>query len=119
MRRRDVPLMAAGIALLVVVAVFVAPVARAGILVDLLKGHAWPLLVVAAAVMFWTDIKNLAAEFVSRAQGEASIQAGIFSVSERVPVPPATEPVSLESIALLHTSFLRPDRTSEINDGRT
>ncbi|WP_369335580.1 pYEATS domain-containing protein [Streptomyces sp. SID12501] len=105
--------------------VFVTSVARARIFVDLLTGLAWPLALMVAAITFWPHIQVLAFEVVTRVKGGASVRVGPLSLSslpeqaDHIPSPGAGESVSLESIALLHTSFIRSDKTREFNDGRT
>ena len=113
-------------AVLAVVAVFRAPAARARLLVDFVTGLAWPLVLAAVVVAFWPQVKVIADEIVRRVKGNAAFQVGgMFSVSplpveaEKIPSPPAEAPVGLENIALLHTSFLRPDKTTEFDDGLT
>jgi hypothetical protein len=125
MRRRYLQPLILTIGLLTLAAVFVAPAARATILVDLLTGLAWPLTLLVAVIVFWPQLQALTSEIVTRTQQGASLQLGIVSVSSlpelaaRIPTPATTEPVSLENIALLHTSFVRPDKTREFDDGRT
>jgi pYEATS domain-containing protein involved in immunity len=128
MKRRHLQLLILTIGLLTaatVASVFVASATRARILVDLLIGLAWPLVLLVAVFVFWPQIQALVSEMVTRTQRGASFQVGILSVSSlpeqaaRIPSPGAAEPVSLENIALLHTSFLRPDKTREFDDGRT
>ena len=122
-RRYGLPLIVL-IGLLALVAVFVAPAARATLLVDLLTGLAWPLVLLVAVIAFWPQVQALSSEIVARTQRGAALQLGIVSVSAiseqaaRIPSPGA-EPVSLENIALLHTSFARSDKTREFDDGRT
>jgi hypothetical protein len=43
----------------------------------------------------------------------------VAAQAARIPSPGAAESVSLENIALLHTSFVRLDETSKRDDGRT
>jgi hypothetical protein len=106
--------------------VFTLPAGRVEILVNLFNGLAWPLALLVIVIAFWPQLQKLADELVRRAQQGASFQLpGGFSVGSlpeqaaRIPSPPATESVSLANIALMHTSFLRPDKTRELNDGRT
>jgi len=109
----------------VLVAVFAAPVTRARLLVDLLTGLAWPLVLLVAAVVFWPQIQQIASETVARMQKGAALQVGFLSLSSlpeqaaRIPSPGQAQPVSPENIALLHTSFLRPDKSRQFNDGLT
>lgn len=125
MRRRYLLPLIFGIGLLAAAATFVAPVARAEIFVNLLTGLAWPFVLLAAVVVFWPQIQALVSVMVARTQQGASFQLGFVSVSslpeqaERIPSPSAGQPVSLENIALLHTSFIRPDKTRKFDDGRT
>lgn len=127
MRRGHVQLLCAVIAvaaIAAIAAIFLAPTARATNLVNLLTGLAWPLVLLAAVVIFWPQIHALIAEIVKRTEQGAALQVGIISVASlpeqaaRIPSPGAEQPVSLENIALLHTSFLRADKTREFDDGR-
>jgi len=116
MRLRYLLLSIAIVGLLAVVAVFVAPTARAAMLVNLVTGLAWPLVLLVAVIVFWPQLRELASVTIARIRQGAAFQLGIFSVSSvsesaaRIPSPNATESVSLENVALLHTSFIRPTR---------
>lgn len=124
MRHRYLPALMVLVGLAAITAVFVAPAPRATMLVDLLTGLAWPLVLLVAVVVFWPQLQAVASEIVTRTQRGAALQLGIVSVSAiseqaaRIPSPGA-QPVALENIALLHTSFVRPDKTREFDDGRT
>jgi hypothetical protein len=108
-----------------VAAVFVAPPARASMLVDLVTGLAWPLVLLVAIFAFWPQLRELSSLAVERVRQGAAFQVGMLSVSSlaeqtsRLPSPDAGEPVGLGHIALAHTSFLRPDETRRRDDGRT
>jgi hypothetical protein len=112
----------AGLAL--VSAVFLAPHDRAGELVTLVTGLAWPLVLVLGLVFFWPQVRELASEVVTRVRKGSSLQLASFSLgelpaqAERIPSPDATGSVTLRNVALLHTSFLRQDKTREYGDGR-
>jgi hypothetical protein len=43
----------------------------------------------------------------------------IIQGTQRIPIPDDTHAVTLDNVALLHTSFVRPDKTREVNDGMT
>lgn len=126
MRRRLLQPLVLIITVLAVVAVFLAPTTRARLLVDLVTGLAWPLVLAAVGVAFWPQLKGLAEELVSRVLRGAAVEfGGLISVSSvpeqaaRIPSPAKAAPIGLENIALLHTSFVRPDKTRQFGDGRT
>jgi hypothetical protein len=113
----------AGLAL--VAAVFLAPYDRASELVTLVTSLAWPLVLVLALVLLWPQVRELASEVVTRTRKGSSLQLASFlslgelpAQAERIPSPGAKESVTLSNIALLHTSFLRQDKTREYSDGR-
>jgi len=94
-------------------------------LVSLVTGLAWPLVLVLVLVLFWPQVRELVSEVVTRTRKGSSLQiASLLSLgelpaqAERIPSPGATESVTLSNIALLHTSFLRQDKTREYSDGR-
>jgi hypothetical protein len=123
MRRRFLQPLVLVIAVLAVVAVFVAPAVRARLLVDFVTGLAWPLVLAAVVVAFWPQLNIIAEEIGSRVLRGAAVQlGGVVSVSSlpeqaaQIPSPSAAAPVGLENIALLHTSFLRPDKTRQFDD---
>jgi hypothetical protein len=107
----------AGLAL--VFAVFLAPHDRASELVSLVTGLAWPLVQVIALLLFWPQVRDLVSEVVTRTRKGSSLQLAFLSLgelpaqAERIPSPAATESITLSNIALLHTSFLREDKTRE------
>ncbi|ALG10429.1 pYEATS domain-containing protein [Kibdelosporangium phytohabitans] len=125
MKRRylAIPILIAG--LLASVAVLIVPADRVTMLVNLITGLAWPLALLIMALVFWPQLQDIATVIVTRVHGGAAFQLGGFSVGSlpeqaaRIPSPGVTGPVSLENIALLHTSFIRPDKTREFDDGRT
>lgn len=112
------------VGLALVLAVFFGPRDRVGSLVSLATGLAWPLVLVLGLVVFWPQIQALVAEVVTRTQKGSSLQLAFLSLgelpeqAERIPGPAPADSVTLENIALLHTSFLRPDKTREKSDGR-
>jgi hypothetical protein len=113
----------AGLAL--VSAVFLAPHDRASELVTLVTGLAWPLVLVLGLALLWPQVRELASEVVTRTRKGSSLQLASFlslgelpAQAERIPSPGATESVTLSNVALLHTSFLRQDKTREYSDGR-
>ncbi|MEU5296209.1 pYEATS domain-containing protein [Streptomyces umbrinus] len=122
-RRIALPVTVA-VALLAVVAVFAAPTARAKLLVDLVTGLAWPLVLLVAVVAFWPQIQEVVPELVLRIQRGAEVQMMGLSVgslpeqADRLPSPGAMQPVRLENVALLHTSFFSPDGTRMMGDDR-
>jgi hypothetical protein len=106
-------------------AIFLAPGARASELVSLVIGLAWPVVLVLGLALLWPQVRELASEVVTRTQKGSSLQLASFlslgelpAQAERIPSPRATESVTLSNIALLHTSFLRQDKTREYSDGR-
>jgi hypothetical protein len=125
MRLRLVLPLFAAVGVVAVVALFVAPAARASMLVDLLTGLAWPLVLLVAVIAFWPQLRELVAVVVARVQQGATVQFGMLSVgtaaepAANIPSPSAAESVSLENIVLYDTSFLRPDETIRRDDGRT
>ena len=125
MRLRFVLPLLALVGVLAVVAIFVAPTVRASMLVELVTGLAWPLVLLVAVIGFWPQLRDLVVVVVARVRQGAAFQLGMISVSSvveqagRIPSPNAAALVSLENIALMHTSFLRPEETSSRNDGRT
>jgi hypothetical protein len=121
-RRHLWPTVAALGGLLTVLAVFIAPAGRAGLLVSLITGLAWPLAILVAVVVFWPQLQPLLAVLLKRVHGGAGVRFGPISVdaaAERVPSPPPTGEVTLANIALLHTSFLSVEGTKRLSDGRT
>jgi hypothetical protein len=113
----------AGVAL--VAAVFLAPHDRASELVTLVTGLAWPLVLVFGLALLWPQVRELASEVVTRTRKGSSLQLASFlslgelpAQAQRIPSPGAKEAVTLGNVALLHTSFLRQDKTSEYGDGR-
>ncbi len=119
----SVVIVIAGLAL--VSAVFLAPHDRASELVSLVTGLAWPLVLVLVLVLFWPQVRELVSEVVTRTRKGSSLQiASLLSLgelpaqAERIPSPGTTESITLSNIALLHTSFLRQDKTREYSDGR-
>ena len=91
----------------------------------LVTGLAWPLVLVLGVVAFWPQVRALAAVIVVRIEKGSSLRIGAFALGEklpeqarRIPSPGSQESVTLKNVALLHTSFVRPDKTREYNDGR-
>jgi hypothetical protein len=83
------------------------------------------LVLVLGLVLFWPQVHALASEVVTRTQKGSSLQLASFlslgelpEQAEQIPSPGAAESVTLENIALMHTSFLRPDKTREYSGGR-
>jgi hypothetical protein len=112
-------------ALALVFAVFFAPRDRVSSLVSLVTGLAWPLVLVLGLAAFWPQVHALASEVVTRTQKGSSLQLASFlslgelpEQAEQIPSPGAAESVTLANIALLHTSFLRPDKTLEYRSDR-
>jgi hypothetical protein len=108
-----------------VVAIFVAPRDRAAELVDLVSSIAWPSMILLGLILFWPEVRDLVTEIRERIRRGSSFGFGLLNVgaalqveAARIPSPGEGESVKLENIALLHTSFLRPDKTQEFNDGR-
>jgi hypothetical protein len=106
-------------------AVLLAPHDRASELVSLATGLAWPSVLVIVLLLFWPQVRDLVSEVVTRTRKGSSLQlASFFSLgelpaqAERIPSPGATGSITLSNVALLHTSFLRQDKTREYSDGR-
>jgi hypothetical protein len=121
-RRYLWPTVAALGGLLAVLAIFIAPADRAGLLVSLITGLAWPLAILVAMVVFWPQLAPLFAKLLERVHMGAGVRLGPFSVdaaAERVPSPPPAGEVTLANIALLHTSFLSKEGTARFSGGRT
>jgi hypothetical protein len=120
---RGVLLATGGLAIIGVT--FLAPLDRAQAMIDLISGLAWPLLIVGLLVLFWPQAQNLATEVVDRTRLGGSVRLGPLSLgevaaqAERIPSPSEGRPVTLENVALLHTSFLSPESTRRFGDGRT
>jgi hypothetical protein len=111
--------------LAIVAAVFFAPRDRASELVTLVTGLAWPLVLVLGLALLWPQLHELASEVVLRTRKGSSLQLASFlslgelpAQAKRIPSPAAAESVTLSNIALLHTSFVRQDKTREYSDGR-
>jgi hypothetical protein len=106
-----------------VIATLVAPLDRATVLVNLAIGLAWPLTILLALIFFWPQVQAILNQVVIAVAGGRGFKiVGVFELSEaagRIPSPPGNEPVTFENIALLHTSFLRQDKTQEFADGRS
>lgn len=120
-RRYLWPTIAALGGLLTILAVFVAPAGRAGLLVSLITGLAWPLAILVAVVVFWPQLQPLLAALLKRVHHGAGFRFGPISVdaaAELVPSPPPSGEVTLANIALLHTSFLSEKGTTTFSDGR-
>lgn len=125
--RRYLPFAVLATALAVAVTVLTVPADRGELLVKLLTGLEWLLVLLVAAVAFRSEIQAFAEAIVERVKGGASLSVGSFFkmeslrvAAEKIPSPAtAADPVSLANIALLHTSFFRPDKTREFSDGLT
>ena len=121
------PVAAFATVLLVAVTILTVPADRGELLVKLFTGLDWLLVLLVAAVAFRSQAQALADAIVERVKNGASFSVGSFfkmeslpEAARRIPSPAtATDPVSLANIALLHTSFFRPDKTREIGDGLT
>jgi hypothetical protein len=80
----------------------------------------WPSVLILTLLFFrqqaevlFANLNDLIARVSSFTIANISMQAG----PERIPVPKGSDLVTLENVALLHTSFLRRDKTREFNDG--
>jgi prokaryotic YEATS domain len=124
---RSLILIATGVCLAatgVVLAIFLAPRSRAAELVDFVTGMIWPSAILLGVVLFWPEVRDLMAEVRVRVQRGGSFGLGPLTLGElpaeaaKIPSPATGESVRLDNIALLHTSFVRPDKTRGFNDGR-
>jgi hypothetical protein len=108
----------------IVITLFIAPLGRVTQLVGLVTGIIWPVAIIIGLILFWPQIASLMAEVGNRVTRGSSFGLGPLTIGElpaqaaRIPSPARGESVTLENVALLHTSFLRPDKTSEKADGR-
>jgi hypothetical protein len=121
-RGRRAFLVAAILAGGLVLAVFVAPIERARALTELISAVAWPLGITLALLLFWPQIQVVVREIVRRAESGDPVELGpvnLPALARRIPTPAADANVSLANIALLHTSFVRRDKSDEFSDGRT
>lgn len=121
-RGRRSLLVAAIVAGALVLAVFVAPIERARALTELISAVAWPLGITLALLLFWPQVQVFVSEIMRRVQSGDPVKLGpvdLPALARRVPPPPADGDVSLENVALLHTSFARPDKSAAFSGGRT
>jgi hypothetical protein len=88
--------------------------------VGLVRSLVWPSVLILTLLFFrqqaevlFANLNDLIARVSSFTIANISMQAG----PERIPVPKGSDLVTLENVALLHTSFLRRDKTREFNDG--
>lgn len=123
---RFMPFVVLAVVVATAIAVLILPDGRGELLVKLVTGLEWLLVLLVAAVVFHRQGVALADAIVERVTAGASLNlwgAKLESLPEsarKIPSPAsAADPVSLTNVALLHTSFLRPDKTREFNDGRT
>lgn len=87
----------------------------------LIKSFVWPSIVVILVLYFRTQAESLLATINDKIEKTTKFQFANVSVETgpgAIPLPKSGEPVTLENVALLHTSFLRPDKTQKYADGR-
>jgi hypothetical protein len=113
-----------------VYAVFIVPSDRITLpVVTLLTALIWPYLLLLIIVLFRLQVEDLLSVISDRIKAGADFIVGPISVlriggpretkalAERIPTPINMQQVTLENIALLHTSFFSENKTREFNDG--
>jgi hypothetical protein len=86
----------------------------------LVKSLIWPSFAVIVVLLFRQQTEALLSTVNAKIAAATKLEVHGFSfesVPQRIPVPKTGEPITLANIALIHTSFLRPDKTLEFNDG--
>lgn len=90
---------------------------------SLLGTLVWVALIIVAILYFEAPITGLLASLIRKIDSAERIRFSkwldIRVDVKRIPVPRETQTVTLDNVALLHTSFLRQDKTIEYNDGMT
>jgi hypothetical protein len=90
--------------------------------VKLMTGLVWPYIFLSTIVLFRPQVKAFISEIIVRIQSGAGFKFASFeitAVTQRIPEPGVANPVTLENIALLHTSFFSPEGTRRFNDGQS
>ncbi len=80
----------------------------------------WPAFAIILVLFFRVQAESLFDTLLRKVELAEKVSAGgviIESGPRHIPVPKSGEPVTLENVALMHTSFIRPDKTKQFNDG--
>jgi hypothetical protein len=93
-------------------------------IVDLFSALIWPYTLLLLVVIFRHQAQDFIVIVLSRIKSGSSIETpflklgGIPYEAERIPIPSDLDEVTLENIALLHTSFLSTRVTARFNNGK-
>ena len=88
---------------------------------NLLVALIWPFALASIVLVFRDEVGELVSTVKNRVQRGSGFKFGIFELTagtENIPTPPASENVTLQNIALMHTSFISEEGTRQFNDGR-
>ena len=81
----------------------------------------WATLIVIAILFFEESVRAILGSLKTRIENAERFELGktgiVIQGIQRIPIPDNTQAVTLENVALLHTSFARPDKTQKFNDG--
>jgi hypothetical protein len=95
-------------------ALFLVPPDRmTGPIVQVITSLIWPIVVLVVIVLYQPHVERLFLEIAERIKGGSGVKIGNFVEIEslpeqarRIPAPSEEENITIENIALLHTSFL-------------
>jgi len=88
---------------------------------NVLTTLAWITLIIIAFFFFEAPLTSVLVNLAKKIESAQNIKTKWLEITgtERLPAPKDNQDVSLGHLALLHTSFVRPDRTQDFNDGST
>jgi hypothetical protein len=86
---------------------------------QLLGSLGWIALIVVAIILFEEPARDALLSLARKIDSAERIEfrGVVIQGTQRIPIPDNKHAVTLDNIALMHTSFLRPDKTREFNDG--
>lgn len=82
----------------------------------------WPAVLIAGILLFRPHVEIVLAALAASMSRVANVKVAGLTIKmdpNRIPEPKGTNSVTLSNMALLHTSFLRPDKTAAFADGST
>lgn len=85
----------------------------------LVEGLIWPFFVISLIFLFRDQADALLNTLISKIYSANKLTGIGFSIEgpQQIPIPKSGEHITLANIALIHTSFLREDKTRALNDG--
>jgi hypothetical protein len=88
----------------------------------IIEGLIWPSLLILAVLFFRQQVESILKTFGGLLSRISVIEIAhtVFTIGPvNVPAPAEDQDITLDNIALLHTSFVRPDKTRKFNDRLT